>query len=71
MLISTPLLSVTAMLFEVLITCILGQITRAPGREACRLPFTNNPFDSEDLTPINLAKWILGSGQLTQKNMDR
>ena len=51
-LISTPMPSVTAMLFEVLITCILGQITRAPDREACRLPFTNNPFDSEDLTPI-------------------
>ena len=53
---STPLPSVTAILFEVFITCKLGQITRAPGREACRLPFSNNPCDSEDLTPINFAK---------------
>ena len=37
MLISTPLPSVTAMYFEVLITCKLGKIARAPGRDSLQV----------------------------------
>ena len=43
-LISTPMPSVTAMLFEVLITCNLGKVTRAPGRDRLRVTLHEKSF---------------------------